>query len=142
MGLDMYLSIKRNLEFKRLNMEEYDGLYYEKIELVGIGYWRKFWALHDYIVKCYGGGVDDCQPIYLSKEDIEHILSELKEVATKPTKITATFHITPDQSILMNDERFEWYIEDIKRSIPIFELALKTLQEEQGETQIVYRASW
>jgi hypothetical protein len=45
-----------------------------------VGYWRKFNALHGYIVENFQGGVDECQMTELFKEDVEKILNTLKTV--------------------------------------------------------------
>lgn len=141
MGLDMYLNIKRNLEFKRLNMEVYDGLYYTKYEEVGIGYWRKFNALHQFIVSNYAE-VDDCKPIYLGKEEIKTILETLRRIALDNSLAQ---ELMPSTSgfFFGGTQYDEWYFKDILHSIPIFELALKTLEDEHElDTYIIYQASW
>ena len=51
-----------------------------------IGYFRKFNALHNYIVNTFAYGVDECQDIFLYKEDVEKIKKVLDEVLEAHTK--------------------------------------------------------
>ena len=46
-----------------------------------VAYWRKFNALHGWIVKNCADGVDECQEIHLGVEEIEQLLSTLKKVS-------------------------------------------------------------
>jgi len=46
-----------------------------------LGYWRKFAPLHEYIVKTFADGVDECQRIDLTGEDLEKIAGALTEDA-------------------------------------------------------------
>ena len=50
-----------------------------------IGYWRKHPNLHGYIVKQYAGGVDECQRIDLTADDIENIIMAVEEENLPPT---------------------------------------------------------
>lgn len=76
MGLDMYLlgelRPKRNVTAPKTNRKE-DGLDVRNLA-VDLGYWRKHPDLHGYIVQTYADGKDDCQPIYLTVEQLEDIL--------------------------------------------------------------------
>lgn len=58
MGLDMYLYTEDGEE---------------------VGYWRKHPDLHGFIVKTFAGGVDECQKIPLSSNDLTKILSAVLE---------------------------------------------------------------
>ena len=46
-----------------------------------LGYWRKFAPLHEYIVKTFAGGVDECQRIDLDEDDLEMIAVALTDDA-------------------------------------------------------------
>lgn len=59
MGLDMYL-------------EKEDG---EELD-----YFRKFNALHGYIVDAYADGADECQPIHLNEAAVTDIYDRLSKV--------------------------------------------------------------
>ena len=93
MGLDMYLYAEKNIssyDYETINGEitRRDNLMYDRvIESAGltnlpsaeygsasvtkcVGYWRKANAIHGWIVRNLANGVDECQRIYMSREDI------------------------------------------------------------------------
>lgn len=49
-----------------------------------LGYWRKFSPLHKYIVDTFADGVDECQKIDLTEDDLETIAQALTD-ATLPS---------------------------------------------------------
>lgn len=58
-----------------------------------VAYWRKFNALHGWFVRECGGGVDECQEIHVSDDDMKKLLKTLKEVKSvidRSEKITVT----------------------------------------------------
>ena len=75
MGLDMWL-------YKRghtVHNEMTGKTYVEDPE--EIGYWRKFNALHAYILELTNSPADtNCEPVDLSKSDVETILKTLNQV--------------------------------------------------------------
>jgi hypothetical protein len=60
MGLDMYIF--------RKDKEDHE-----------LAYWRKHTNLHGYIVNTFANGVDECQVIPLSKNDLENIIQAVEE---------------------------------------------------------------
>lgn len=62
MGLDMYL----------------EGVL-ESSRVVELGYWRKHPNLHGYIVKTFAQGIDECQKIPLTANDLQNILTASEE---------------------------------------------------------------
>ena len=46
-----------------------------------LGYWRKFSPLHKYIVDTFADGVDECQKIDLTEDDLETIAQALTDAA-------------------------------------------------------------
>ena len=89
MGLDMYINrFPRNKTREELDAESEaawaKGLEHwrKTIRLVReVAYWRKVNWLHGYIVRTFADGVDECQPIELSRDDVGTILSRCFEVA-------------------------------------------------------------
>lgn len=65
MGLDMSIYGEKFIENSSSEVE--------------IAYWRKHPNLHGYIVNTFANGVDECQRIYLSKDDIHNIISAVVE---------------------------------------------------------------
>lgn len=45
-----------------------------------LGYMRKANAIHNYIIDNFGGGIDDCTPIELSKENIKQLQDVVKRL--------------------------------------------------------------
>lgn len=93
MGLDMYLYAEKHVssyDYETINgeMTRKDNLMYDRvIESAGltnlpsaeygsasvtkcVGYWRKANAIHGWIVRNLADGVDECQRIFMSREDI------------------------------------------------------------------------
>jgi hypothetical protein len=60
MGLDMYI-FQKDKEDREL------------------AYWRKHRDLHGYIIRNFADGVDECQPIPLSKDNIENIIDAVEK---------------------------------------------------------------
>lgn len=75
-GLDAYLDGLRDFD-----AEEQKRHVGKEGELISFAYWRKNWKLHEYIVKEFADGVDECQPIILNRNDLERIVLEQKENA-------------------------------------------------------------
>lgn len=101
-------------------------------------YWRKFNALHGYIVDTFANGVDKCQEIRLSKSDIEQILDTLTEC-----------YKTKDSSLLKPKEGFlfgstevdEYYWDCIADSIDSLRILLREI-ENDSNIDCYYQASW
>lgn len=92
-------------------------------------YWRKFNALHGYIVDTFANGVDKCQEIRLSKSDIEQILDILTEC-----------YKTKDSSLLKPKEGFlfgstevdEYYWDCIADSIDSLRILLREIENDSN----------
>jgi hypothetical protein len=131
MGLDMYLYGEKylwtNWEDKSKNVTE-DGFRLQT-KILEVAYWRKHPNLHGFIIKNFADGVDECQRIELSHEDILRIIEAVKSDQLPPT--SGFFFGESDGS-----EKDE----DLK----IFTSALEWMQvKEKGISRsVVYRASW
>ena len=108
MGLDMYLN------------GDDDG------SVTALGYWRKHPDLHGFIVIAFAGGVDECQEIPLTKENLEMVLK-----ATEQDKLPHTTGYFFGTS----------FPEDKPETIEIISAAIKWLNESPGR-KVFYRASW
>ena len=90
MGLDMYLRGDKfisnwdtsqidehgmALEIKRPVIDGFEVTSYN----LDLGYWRKFAPLHHFIVKVFADGVDECQEIHLSADDLRRIAAALRD---------------------------------------------------------------
>jgi hypothetical protein len=153
MGLDMYLyaskyeskSLYRGGNEKGFYPEDlqdfqtdiFERNFVSKQTKYHIGYWRKFNALHSYIVENFADGVDDCKPIYLSPSDIDNILNTLRKARDNKDKAN---EILPTSSgfFFGSQDYDEWYWKDVEYSIRLFEELIKV----KDEYEIYYEASW
>lgn len=135
MGLDMVIYSKKVVANKVIDEAKWltSTTYVEE----GLGYWRKFNALHGFIVLSFADGEDDCNPVWLREENIEEIISTLKAIKEDNSK--AMELMPPYHGFFFGSyEIDEWYLKNIEMSIPIFENALSRCKEED----IFYEASW
>lgn len=106
-----------------------------------IGYFRKFNALHSYIVKTFANGIDNCQDIILYKKDVEQIKKVLDDVLKANTEEKAK-EILPTQSgfFFGGTDYDEYYFEDVKDATDLMQNLLDNFDFESY--QLVYQASW
>lgn len=172
MGLDMYLYKKtyvKNWDFKEDNPKHFvsvklDGkmrqdIKPERVTYIEeeVAYWRKFNALHGYIVENHAGGVDECQDIRLELSDLELILETLKEVIkSKPNEDGVVTEGAPNPEDLLpptegfffgSNEVDEYYYEEVESTIEELQKLIDEVSvanEEYGlwGSEFIYRASW
>lgn len=92
-----------------------------------LGYWRKHPNLHGYIVQTFADGVDECQPIPLTAENLEQILK-----ATEEDRLPHTTGFFFGQS----------YPEQKPETIKILREALAWLKSGRPGRKVIYCASW
>lgn len=125
MGLDMYLEgYKSSWEHKDFE----DGFPVTRQELE-LGYWRKHPDLHGYIVENFADGVDECQSIPLTIDDLDTILTAV------------------EKDCLPHTEGFFFGVsrpEDKAPTIEILKNAIKWLEDKKDSESrsVVYQASW
>lgn len=101
MGLDMYLSAKK---YMSQYFDEADVARIEKInEIFGVigiedgnygaqevtfrvAYWRKANAIHDWFVKNVQDGVDECQEAWVSREQLQELITICETVLADMSK--------------------------------------------------------
>lgn len=107
-----------------------------------IGYFRKFNALHSYIVKTFANGVDDCRDIILYKEDVEQIKKVLDEVLNAHQQVEKAKELLPTQSgfFFGGTDYDEYYFEDVKVAADLMHSFLDNFDFDKY--QLVYQASW
>ena len=147
MGLDMHLYKRmyvRNWEHSKEKKEvtvKVDGKIIKGFDnpsyvIQQVAYWRKFNALHGYIVDNFANGEDICQEIWLDYDDIESILKALKDEENQ---------LEPTEGFFFgSQEKDEWYKEDVKNAIEVFESVLKDMDNGFGKRYLdfYYQASW
>lgn len=140
MGLDMYLQGEKffwtNWDNPDAHRKE-DGLEVRSLR-VKLGYWRKHPNLHGYIVKTFANGLDECQEIELSRENI---LQTTEAVKARTLPQTEGFFFGRSA----NDDDGEAEIEaEIEDDLKQLQIALDWLdvKEVHVSRSIIYRASW
>jgi len=161
MGLDQYLYRREYIsgwdwndnpkEMKMYNdILEYTGAKrcagspHAQVE-VCVAYWRKANAIHGYFVQEHGGGVDECQSIYVSKGDLEKLHQACNNVLLAPAgvkveNVASYYNLSPTRGFFFGSyEMDEYYMEDLKNTMMQIENILAT----SGEySDFIYRASW
>lgn len=162
MGLDMYLEARKEVYVSDFTDESagkikcqlpeelkmFEELWHKTlthIENYTIGYWRKANHIHKWFVDNCGDGEDECQDMYVSKEDLEKLLEACSEVLADHSKAKQLLP-TCSGFFFGGTEYDEWYFEETKRTKEICEAAIKFLEErEKAEDylwSIHYQASW
>ena len=127
MGLDMYLSGVQHFDYEHRPIK---GGFPVKSETVELGYWRKHPNLHGFIVQNFAQGLDNCQDVSLSADDIRTIINS-SEADALPETTGFFFGVSQP--------------EDKAATKLIFERALHWLAEEEEGIfwkEVIYRASW
>ena len=152
MGLDMYLYKKnyiRNHEmYKPENRDEVivitGGEVNKKIKpkrvtyvVEEIGYWRKANHIHRWFVENVQDGNDDCKDYYVSRELLENLLEDCKQVKSDPT-LAETLLPTQSGFFFGGTDYDEYYYKDIEDTIQILEEALSDEYADNFE----YSSSW
>jgi hypothetical protein len=104
---------------------------------IDAGYWRKANAIHDWFVRECQGGVDECQPSYVSREQLGELRQLCEEVledrtlASKLLPTTAGFFFG-------STEYDEYYFQDIELTVKIID----SVSALPNEWEFEYRSSW
>lgn len=160
MGLDMYLWLSK---YSSGYKSEDEGHFYPeklrdlermvrdsgrgvaKVEDYQIGYWRKANAIHKYFVDKYGDGVDDCSRLYFEVEELARLRDICKTVSADISKAPELLP-TEDGFFFGSTEYDTWYKKELSYTIELCNQVLdwyhKLPEEERGEYQLVYQASW
>ncbi len=174
MGLDMYLSKKtyvKNWEHQsdaekhkitvKLGGKVRKDIKPERICYIveEVGYWRKFNALHNWIVENCAEGVDDCKEVYIEPSKLNLLLDNLKKVKASLDKSGKKelsggngYKVFTDTAIaeelLPTQSGFffgatvydEWYYNDVVMTIKLLKELLGNVEEDSSD--YYYRASW
>lgn len=163
MGLDMYLYADKYVSRKDYNNKvgDYDYATNPAFEAIidalnagdivdaewsgmnvqiPVGYWRKANQIHAWITDNCADGVDECQDVHIGKDQAEELVALCKAVLADPS--SANDLLAPRAGFFFGTyEIDEWYLNDLKRTIEIFEKVLKA--SERGEIDgVTYKASW
>lgn len=167
MGLDMYLdreSYVQNWDHQSpeerhtVTVEGPMGALIDPTKVANVtervGYWRKANAIHNWFVQNVGGGVDECQRMYVSLEQLYDLLfacegvlmahehgGDWEEVARETLPPASGFFFG-------STELDEWYLNDLRDTVKIIREVTEPqyLDTYQGtpflKQDIYYQASW
>lgn len=117
----------------------------------GIAYWRKFNALHGWIVKHCADGVDECQEIEVPREDLRQLYGIALEILlVKKTMSDEDFQAKANELLpatsgffFGSDKYDEWYLDGVKRLAEVTKDICELLEKPGHEhDQVIYQASW
>ena len=150
MGLDMYLNAQKyasdrfspELYSKVLDAVNVDvlprkGLPSVQVE-VGVAYWRKANAIHQWFVDTCQDGTDDCRPAHVSREQLEELLNLAKQVKADPS-LASELLPTSSGFFFGSTEYDEYYMQDIDSTIEQLEQVLTTTS---NDWYFQYQSSW
>jgi hypothetical protein len=165
MGLDSYLYKKtyvQNWEHdspeKRYSVDVKQGGFNSKIKperisyiIEQVGYWRKFNALHGYIVDTFASGEDNCQQIYLDNYSLIQILDTLKQAKDildsdasdeeKSDKLSDVFP-TAEGFFFGSTDYEDYYAECVDNAILLLSDLIDECDDDNYSYSFYYQASW
>ena len=168
MGLDMYFSRRtyvgklkstkdsddRWSERDVNNMElKFDDADLSHVNLKNVRYieevfgeFRKFNALHAYVVDNFASGVDNCETIYLDIDNliqIQEVLSLVKESLSIGDKVIAGQTLPPKEGFFFgNTEIDKWYEQDVNEAVEVFGKIIEEHSIVGYNASYTYQASW
>jgi hypothetical protein len=108
-----------------------------------VAYWRKANAIHSWFVRECAGGVDECQPIPVSREKLNELLTIAKKAASdydEGDKVESASVLAPTSGFFFGStEVDEWFRSDLKLTIDQIE---KALANAGPYADFIYQASW
>jgi len=159
MGLDQYLYAKRyysdydfNKSEEREKFAELQKVWGEAIprqtcgaagmsfEIVHtVAYWRKANAIHGWFVRHCGQGIDDCRPIYVSREMLTILKTVCEEALASRDEKFAKRELPPTEGFFFGTyEMDDWYWSDMQSTVDQLNVALSL----ENVDEYTYQASW
>lgn len=112
----------------------------KKTTEIEMGYFRKFNALHGYIVENFADGVDECQDIYMPVDKTKELVENLKTILDDNTKAAELLPVTVG-FFFGSSEYDSYYFDDVREAYEMFTAALAIIGD-RDEFTLKYRASW
>jgi hypothetical protein len=108
-----------------------------------VAYWRKANEVHNYFVQRCAGGVDDCQPVWVSKEALKELVAVCREIIAEPEKAKESLP-TSAGFFFGSLDYDEYYMQDLEYTVEALEPVIKFLEKDENNSKydIIYRASW
>jgi hypothetical protein len=101
-------------------------------------YWRKANAIHNWFVINVQGGEDNCKEYYVSRAQLQELLDILNRVDQNHS-LADDLLPTADGFFFGDTDYQEWYYQDIKATIPVFE---SLLGQDLDQWDFYYSSSW
>jgi hypothetical protein len=101
-------------------------------------YWRKANAIHHWFVINVQGGEDNCKEYYVSREQLQELLDILNRVDQNHS-LADDLLPTANGFFFGDTDYQEWYYQDIKATIPVFE---NLLGQDLDQWDFYYSSSW
>lgn len=105
-----------------------------------VGYWRKANAIHNWFVEKLAEGVDDCQQIPVSLDDLKELKGLCLEVLADHKKADDLLPSTGG-FFFGSTEYGEWYYKDLKETVKIVDKAV-LMDAKYNGLDFYYEASW
>jgi hypothetical protein len=152
MGLDSYLYKKTYVQNWENNSPD-SKIKPERISYIveDVGYWRKFNALHNYIVENFADGRDDYQHIGLTEGGLRNILDTLKQAKyildsdasdeEKSDKLSDVFP-TAEGFFFGSTDYEDYYAECVDNAILLLSDLIDECDDDNYSYSFYYQASW
>lgn len=116
---------------------------------VTVMYWRKANQIHGWFVNTLADGVDECQEIRVSRENLQTLRDLCFEATSIPAGMTMEEHaakvLPPTVGFFFGSEDIDdWYVQDLKQTMDGIDRILSQLPEdgEGWDWSLYYQASW
>lgn len=155
MGLDMYFTAKKTLMPGLGKEAEADAIKYDLLATTAgftqedtdkftgyktaeldftIGYWRKFYDLHQWFVNNCQYGEDNCRPYTVTKEALEELKAALEETLADPSTRTDNFGHETDP-----EDDWDYFRDNAEETLKLVDFWLSPTFE---SWYFQYQASW
>lgn len=166
MGLDQYLYRREYVGGWDWKTVETDGrekaLYDNIIDYLGVdsvedsphayidvcvAYWRKANAIHGWFVNNLADGIDECQPIHVTREQLMTLRASCNHILKVPAGVAiedaaADLGLLPTRGFFFGSyELDEWYMHDLELTIKQIDAVLGSVRGNDW-VDFIYQASW
>jgi hypothetical protein len=157
MGLDMYLTARQYVSGWDHSSDEEKKAFSGLLRAAGlkrseiadgsphgyfefcVAYWRKSNQVHGWFVRNVQKNVDDCGDYYVSKENLQTLLTACKEVLADHSK--AEFLLPPSKGFFFGQyELDEWYFKDLEETVKMLTPLVTDAKWKDWDLQ--YHSSW
>ena len=153
MGLDQYLYAKKYLS-KQWGKDDDKELFASLMELANVGefvdsdfptasigvkvaYWRKQNAIHNWFVQTCQNGEDECQTVFVGREQLEELRDVCRKVLADPT-LASKLLPTASGFFFGSTDYGDWYLEGLRYTA----LTIDKLLTMPNEWDFEYSSSW